>query len=305
MKSFIKFLSKKYKNPIIASSGTFGNGYEFKSFYDVSKLGGVTLKALTKEERKGNPHNRICETECGLLNSIGLQNKGVEHFIQNIYPKLVSEIDTHIHVNISGETVDEFLFLIEQLNPLSHLSAVELNVSCPNLEGNRIVFGTDEASLKKLVGAASKISKKPLVVKLSPNVASIANMAKVCEDAGANALSISNTFLGLKINIRTKKPYIANGVAGYSGQGIKPIVLRMVYEASKAVKIPIIGIGGVMSYEDVVEYMLAGASLVGVGAANLIDPMSSYRILKDFESYLKKENISAESLIGAMKPYFD
>ena len=299
----LDFCGLRFKNPLLVSSGTFGNGVDFFPFLDTHELGGVALKALTLEPRKGHPYPRVCETEAGMLNAIGLQNGGWPYFETEIYPKLHLDA-TRVIVNIAGHRIAEYVELIRRLKNLTRIDLIELNVSCPNVEAGKILFGADPKSLSKLIRAcvkANHLSGKPLLVKLSPNVTSITEMAMACQKAGADGLSIANTFVGMRIDIDKQTPMLKNVMGGYSGPGIKPIVLRMVYEASQAVNIPIIAIGGVVKYHDVVEYLLAGASLVSVGTANLIDPGISVKILKGLKRHLIKKKTSVKKLTGGLQ----
>ncbi len=299
----VDFAGVHFKNPIVPTSGTFGNGVEYQQFFKVEKLGGIALKAITLEPREGNPSPRVCETEAGMINSIGLQNEGWTYFENIIYPKL-NQLKTNIIANIAANSIDEYVTLIKKLSPLENIKIIELNVSCPNIDSGEIHFGANETLLGKLIHHCRKESKKPLMVKLSPNVTSIVNMAKVCEQAGADALSLVNTFVGMRIDVDNKKPMIKKIMGGYSGTGIKPIALRMVYEVSQKVNLPILGIGGVSKWQDAIEFLLAGATLVGVGTANLIDPKSAYRILKGVKRYCEKQAINTMELRRHLKVDF-
>ncbi len=294
------FFSKLFfQNPIVTTSGTFGYGYDFSSASSLNSLGGFTIKTLTLKPKEGNPSPRVCETEVGFINSIGLQNEGLDYFIRHIYPYL-QPIKTRKIINIAGQSTEEYIKLTLALSKLKAIDLIELNVSCPNIDQKGKSFAFDKKALKEVTNECVKISKKPIIVKLSPLVTSIEEMALVCEEAGANGLSIANTFLGMKIDTDNRKPMIQKIIGGYSGVGLKPMILRMVYQVSKVCSLPILAIGGVHQGEDVVEYLLAGATLVGVGTANLIDPRASFKILKQYQRYLKKNQTTTQSLIGAM-----
>jgi len=288
-----------FKNPVIAASGTFAFGEEYAVYMDVSRLGGYALKALTPEPRQGNDPVRIAETASGVLNSVGLQNPGVEAFISGILPRL-RRFDTVKIANIAGRTEEDYYAVIERLNDTA-IELFELNVSCPNVKQGGIAFGTDPDSLARIVAGAKRIAKKPLMVKLSPNVASIAEMAKVAENAGADALSLVNTFTAMAINARTRKPVLQNGTGGLSGPAIKPIALRMVHEVYRTVSIPVIGMGGIMTGEDAAEFMLAGASAVMAGTATMVEPDALIRIIRELELFLDTNGIAAaKELTGAL-----
>ncbi len=258
-------------------------------------MGGVTLKALTLEKREGNPSPRIAETQAGLLNSIGLQNEGLDIFLKEIAPEL-KKIDTRRIVNLSGNSIQDFITLVENVSSIPEIDIIELNVSCPNLHGNKMEFGTDVKALSDLIMACVKVSTKPIMPKLSPNVTSIVEMAKVAENSGAQAVSLTNTFLGMAIDINTRKPLLARVMGGYSGIGIKPIVCRMIYQVSRAVKIPVLGVGGVSSAADAIEFLLAGATLVGVGTAGSLDPRAPVKCVEGLKKYLKKNHLNLSDL---------
>ena len=293
----IDFAGVHFKNPVVAASGTFGNALEYQRFFDVKRLGGVSLKALTLNPRSGHAHPRVCETEAGMLNTIGLQNRGWDYFLRSIYPS-VEAIDTNVIVNVAGSRERDYVGLVKRLSDLEAVAIIELNVSCPNIDGGEIPFGLDSRILGRLVERCASHSSKPLMPKLSPHVASMTEAAKACESAGAAALSLVNTFLGMKIDPATRTALIAGGMGGYSGPGIKPIALRMVYEVARSVAIPVMGIGGIRSADDAVEFLLAGASLVGVGTANLIDPKASWSIVKGLKKYCRRHRTDLRSLRG-------
>ena len=259
-------------NPLIPASGTFGFGYEFAEIYDINLLGSFSFKGTTKDKRFGNPTPRIAECERGMINSDGLQNPGVCDVIKNELPKLTACFNKPVMANVSGFSVDEYVYTVEKLDAEEQIGWFEVNVSCPNVHGGGMSFGTSPDAAAQVTAAVKKVTKKPVIVKLSPNVTDIVSIAKACEAAGADGISLINTLLGMKIDLKTKKPVVANKMGGFSGPAIKPVAVRMVYQVYDAVKIPIVGGGGVSCAEDVIEMMLAGATAVEVGAANLIDP---------------------------------
>ncbi len=286
----VNFCGIEFENPIITASGTFGNGREYDEFYDIDRLGGITVKGIADKEWKGNPTPRIAETYGGMLNAIGLQNKGVDNFIENEIEFLEGK-KTNVIVNICGHSVEEFIAVVEKLNK-TDVAMYELNVSCPNVTSGGIAFGTDEKVLYDVVKEVKKHCTKPLVVKLSPNVTDIVKMAKACEDAGADGISLINTLIGMKIDIKKRKTVLANRTGGLSGPAIKPVALRMVNQVAKAVNIPIIGMGGVTTAEDALEFIMAGATLVAIGTANFINPFAPLEVIEGIESFMDSENIS-------------
>ncbi|HEY0797030.1 MAG TPA: dihydroorotate dehydrogenase [Acidisarcina sp.] len=289
------------RNPVIAASGTFAYGIEFDDIVSLSKLGAFVTKGLSREPMAGNEAPRIIETAAGMMNAIGLQNIGVQAFIETKLLQLRERPTCPIIVNVFGYTIEDYLAVIDALNDAKGIAAYELNVSCPNVTHGGMVFGSDAALLTELVSQAKKAATRPLIVKLSPNVTSIADMARAAESAGADALSLVNTFLSLAIDVKTRRPRIANVTGGLSGPAIKPIALRMVYEASRAVKIPIIGMGGITTAEDAVEFLLAGATAVQVGTATYADPRATERIAKSLEQYCTRNQIKQVSqLTGAL-----
>jgi len=296
----VKFCGKTFKNPIIAASGTFGFGREYNEFYDVSILGGISTKGLTVEPRQGNGGTRIAETASGMLNSVGLQNPGVKKFITDELPFL-TELDTIILANISGNTEEDYINIAGTLAKTS-VDMLELNISCPNVKCGGIAFGVHPNSVEDIVKKIKVVSgDKPLVVKLSPNVANISDNAKAAENGGADAISLINTLTGMAIDYKTRKPILGNITGGLSGPAIKPIALRQVYEAKKVVKIPIIGMGGIMTASDVLEFMIAGASLVQVGSANIYNPLALKNIILELTKLLKECNIvDVNSLVGSL-----
>lgn len=279
-------------NPIIPASGTFGYGYEFAEWYDINILGSFSFKGTTKEPRFGNPTPRIAECENGLINAVGLQNPGVEKVISEELPKLAKCFSKPVVANVSGFSVEEYQYTCEKLDKEEQVGLIEVNVSCPNVHGGGMSFGTSPESAAKVTRAVKEVTKKPVYIKLSPNVTDIVAIAKACEDAGADGISLINTLLGMRIDLKTKKPVIANKMGGFSGPAIKPVALRMVYQVYEAVKIPIIGMGGVSNAEDVLEFMLAGATAVEVGAANLIDPFACKKIVEDLPCVMDKYGIN-------------
>ena len=279
-------------NPVIPASGTFGYGYEFAEWYDINILGSFSFKGTTKEPRFGNPTPRIAECESGLINAVGLQNPGVEKVISEELPKLAECFSKPVVANVSGFSVEEYQYTCEKLEKEEQVGLIEVNVSCPNVHGGGMSFGTSPKSAAKVTRAVKEVTKKPVYIKLSPNVTDIVAIAKACADAGADGISLINTLLGMRIDLKTKKPVIANKMGGFSGPAIKPVALRMVYQVYEAVKIPIIGMGGISSAEDVLEFMLAGATAVEVGAANLIDPFACKKIVEDLPCVMDKYGIN-------------
>ena len=298
----VKFLGKTFKNPIIPASGTFGFGYEFAEFYDINILGSISLKGTTIEPRYGNPLPRIAECPSGLINAIGLQNPGVDKVVNEEMEKLAKVYDDLVIANVGGHSVNDYVNTVIKFNDCDKVFAIELNISCPNVKGGGMAFGTNKDVAYNLVKEVKKVCKKPLIVKLSPNVTDIVEMAKAVEEAGADAISLINTMLGMRINLKTGEPIISIKKGGYSGPGIYPVALRMVYEVSNAVNIPIIGMGGVSNAYEVLEMMYAGASLVMIGAQNLIDPYACKKIIEDLPQAMKEYNISnLNDIIGRTK----
>ncbi|MDR0617008.1 MAG: dihydroorotate dehydrogenase [Synergistaceae bacterium] len=290
----------KLKNPFIAASGTFGFGREFDRLYDISCWGGISVKGLTLKAREGNPPHRIAETASGILNSVGLQNPGIEAFINDELPWLAAK-GTAIIANIAGGTEEEYVEIARRLSDAS-VDIVELNISCPNVKEGGVRFGTSPSSAARIVGAVRKACRQPLMAKLSPNVTDIASIAKAAEEAGADAISLINTLTGMAIDARTRAPVLANVTGGLSGPAVKPVALRMVYETSRAVSVPVVGMGGIMTGEDAAQFMIAGAAAVMVGTANIADPMSGPRIIAEFEKFLADYNIkSLGALVGSLK----
>lgn len=278
------------KNPIITASGTFASGKEYAEIFDISKLGAITTKGVSLNPWKGNSTPRVAETYGGMLNAIGLQNMGVEAFIKNDLPFLAS-LNTIVIVNICGHKIEEYQAVAKALSCFSGIDMLELNISCPNISEGGMSFGTNWKMTEKVVSAVKKSTNLPLVVKLSPNVTDIDVIAKAAEGAGADALSLINTLLGMQIDIKTKKPVLANKMGGLSGPAVKPIAIRMVYQVAQCTNLPIIGMGGILNTEDAIEFMMAGASAVAIGTANFINPLASLEILSGIESYTTKNNI--------------
>jgi dihydroorotate dehydrogenase (NAD+) catalytic subunit len=297
----VQFAGQKLRNPVIAASGTFGYGVEFEDIVSLNRIGGFVTKGLSWEPMSGNPAPRLIETPAGMINAIGLQNMGVRAFIEKKLPGLQKYPETACIANIFGFEVRDYIAIIEALNDAPGISAYELNVSCPNTQHGGMVFGTDKGILDQLVTRAKAVAKRPLIVKLSPNVTSIAEMAKCAQDAGADALSLVNTFVALAIDVETRRPRIVNVTGGLSGPAIKPIAVRMVHEAAKAVSIPICGIGGIATAEDAVEFLLAGATAVQVGSASYADPRAVQKIADGLERWCTRHHVAKVSeLTGAL-----
>ena len=286
-------------NPLIPASGTFGFGYEFAEIYDINCLGTFSFKGTTKDPRFGNPTPRIAECDAGMINAVGLQNPGVEKVLSEELPKLKKCFHKPVMANVSGFSVEDYAYTVEKLDAEDQIGWFEVNVSCPNVHGGGMSFGTSPEAAAEVTRACRKVTNKPLLIKLSPNVTDIVSIAKACEDAGADGISMINTMLGMRIDLKTKKPVIANKMGGFSGPAIKPVALRMVYQVYEAVNIPIVGMGGISSAEDVIEMMLAGATAVQVGAANLVDPYCCRDIINDLPQVMEKYGITdLESTIG-------
>ena len=286
-------------NPVIPASGTFGYGYEFAMNFDINLLGTFSFKGTTKEPRFGNPTPRIAETASGMLNSVGLQNPGVDKVIIEELPRLKTCFKKPVMANVSGFSVEDYAYTCEKLDSEEQIGWFEVNVSWPNVHGGGLAFGTDPKNVAEVTKAVKKVTTKPVIIKLSPNVTDITEIAKACESEGADGVSLINTLLGMRINLKTKKPILANKMGGFSGPAIKPVALRMVYQVFDAVKIPIVGMGGVSTAEDVIEMMLAGATAVEVGAANLVDPFACKKIINSLPSVMEKYGInSLTEIIG-------
>lgn len=288
------------KNPVMTASGTYGYGLEYSDFIDLSKLGGIVVKGTTLNPRQGNPYPRMAETPSGMLNAVGLQNKGVEYFCSEIYPS-IKDIDTHMIVNVSGSTVEDYMATAERIAELDKIPAIELNISCPNVKEGGMAFGVTCAGAAEVVRAVRKVYPKTLIVKLSPNVTDITEIARAVEAEGADSISMINTLLGMAIDVKSRKPILSTVTGGLSGPAVKPVALRMVWQTAKVVSIPIIGMGGIGSCEDAIEFLLAGASAVQVGTYNFVDPTITTKIASGIEDYLVQNNMTDVSeLIGGL-----
>lgn len=295
----VNLCGEELDNPVIPASGTFGYGYEFAELYDINCLGTFSFKGTTKEPRFGNPTPRIAECTAGMINAVGLQNPGVDKVISEELPRLKKCFNKKVMANVSGFSIDEYAYTCERLDSQEQVGWLEVNVSCPNVHGGGMSFGTDPKAAAEVTSAVKTVTKKPVIIKLSPNVTDIVSIAKACEDAGADGISLINTLLGMRIDLRTKKPMIANTMGGFSGSAIFPVALRMVYQVSSAVNIPVVGMGGVSSAEDVIEMMLAGATAVEIGAANLVDPFICKKIVESLPAAADKYNINElKDIIG-------
>lgn len=295
----VNLCGEELDNPVIPASGTFGYGYEFAELYDINCLGTFSFKGTTKEPRFGNPTPRIAECTAGMINAVGLQNPGVDKVISEELPRLKKCFNKKVMANVSGFSVDEYAYTCERLDSQEQVGWLEVNISCPNVHGGGMSFGTDPKAAAQVTKAVKAVTKKPVIIKLSPNVTDIVSIAKACEDAGADGISLINTLLGMRIDLRTKKPVIANTMGGFSGSAIFPVALRMVYQVSSAVNIPVVGMGGVSSAEDVIEMMLAGATAVEIGAANLVDPFMCKKIVEVLPAAADKYNINElKDIIG-------
>ncbi len=289
------------KNPVMTASGTFGYGIEFADFIDLSRLGGIIVKGTTLEAREGNPYPRMAETPSGMLNAVGLQNKGVKYFAEHIYPE-IKDIDTHIIVNVSGACIDDYVATAEMVASLPAIPAIELNISCPNVKQGGMAFGTSCAGAASVVKAVRKVYPKTLIVKLSPNVTNIAEIATAVEAEGADSVSLINTLMGMAIDAERRRALLSTVTGGLSGACVKPIALRMVWQVARAVKIPVIGLGGISSAEDAIEFLLAGATAVQIGTANFIDPAITMKVIDGIEEYLARHGFaSVTDIIGALE----
>ncbi len=287
-----------FKNPVLTASGTFGYGSEFDDFLDVSRLGGIIVKGTTMEPREGNPYPRMAETPSGMLNTVGLQNKGIDYFEKNIYPK-VSAYKTNVIVNINGSYIDDYVALAERINSLEKIPAIELNISCPNVRMGGMAFETNLGSAREVIRAVRNVYSKKLIVKLSPNVTNIVDFALAVEEEGADSISLINTLLGMAVDVKRMKPALSTITGGLSGPAVKPVALRMVWQVARAVRIPVIGIGGIMTSDDALEFLLAGASAIQVGTASFIDPQASVKILEGIENFLSARGFSdIKEIIG-------
>ena len=297
----VKLKDLSLKNPVMTASGTFGFGEEFEDFIDINRLGGILVKGTTRHHREGNPYPRMAETPSGLLNAVGLQNKGVENFCSEIYPR-IKHYDTNILVNVSGSLIEDYVETAAMINELEHIPAIELNISCPNVKEGGMAFGTSCASAASVVKEVRKVYKKHLMVKLSPNVTDITEIAKAVEAEGADSVSLINTLLGMAINAETREPLLSTITGGLSGPCVKPVALRMVWQVFNAVKIPIVGLGGIMNAKDAIEFLLAGATAIQLGTANFIDPQVTVKVVEGIEEYMTRHNIQdINELIGGLK----
>lgn len=288
------------KNPVMTASGTFGYGEEYADFIDLTKLGGILVKGTTLNHREGNPYPRMAETPSGMLNAVGLQNKGIDYFVETIYPR-IKDIDTNIIVNVSGSTIDDYCAVAEKVNALENIPAIELNVSCPNVKQGGMAFGVTCAGIEQVVSAVRKVYDKHLIVKLSPNVTNIAELALSAEASGADSVSLINTMLGMAIDAETRRPKLSTITGGLSGACVKPVALRMVWQVAKTVKIPVIGLGGISSATDAIEFMLAGASAIEIGTANFIDPAITVKVAQGIVEYCERHGFkNVSDLTGAM-----
>lgn len=291
----------KLKNPIMTASGTFGYGEEFADFIDLNRLGGIIVKGTTLHHREGNPYPRMAETPSGMLNAVGLQNKGVDYFIEHIYPR-IKDLDTRVIVNVSGSFIDDYVAVCEKLSPLDKVAAVEINISCPNVKQGGMGFGTTCSGAESVTSAVRKAYDGTMIVKLTPNVTDITEIARAVEAAGADAVSLTNTFLGMAIDVEKRKPMLSTITGGLSGPCIRPIAVRMVWQVANAVKVPVVGLGGIASGRDAIEFLLAGATAVQIGTANFVDPQVTVKAIDYIEDYLKRHQItSVRELIGGME----
>ncbi len=290
----------KFKNPVMTASGTFGYGAEFAPYMDLGRLGGIVVKGLSLYPRQGNPGPRIAETPCGMLNAIGLQNVGVDDFIERKLP-LVRNAGTHIIANIFGETVEDYMEVARRLDGAEGVSALEVNISCPNVKKGGIVFGTDPQEAFKVVSAVRKSTSLPVITKLSPNVTDIKVMVRAAEDGGTDAVSLINTITGMVIDVERRRPVLATATGGLSGPAIRPIAVRMVWQAAQAASVPVIGMGGIMSARDALEFIIAGATAVQVGTASFIEPDAAVKVAEGLEEYLSKNETTVQDLIGSLR----
>lgn len=290
----------KLANPVMTASGTFGYGKEFEDFVDLEKIGGIIVKGTTLHRREGNPYPRMAETPMGMLNAVGLQNKGVDYFIENIYPK-IKDIRTNMIVNVSGSAIEDYVQTAEKINELDAIPAIELNISCPNVKQGGMAFGVSAEGAASVVKAVREVYKKTLIVKLSPNVTDITEIARAVEASGADSVSLINTLLGMAIDAEKRRPLLSTITGGMSGAAVKPIALRMVWQVSKAVNIPVIGLGGISNWKDAVEFLLAGASAIEIGTANFIDPAITVKVSEGISDYLDRHGFtSVKEIIGGL-----
>ncbi len=287
----VKIGNLELKNPVLTASGTFGYGEEFSDFIDLNRLGGFIIKGTTLNHREGNPYPRMAETPSGMLNAVGLQNKGVDYFIDNIYPR-IKDVDSHVIVNVSGATIDDYVAVCERLAPLDRINAIEVNISCPNVKQGGMAFGTTCDGAAQVTRAVRKAYPKTLIVKLSPNVTDITEIARAVEAEGADSVSLINTLLGMAIDVERQRPYLSTITGGLSGPAVRPIAVRMVWQVAHAVKIPVIGLGGIMNGRDAIEFMLAGARAVEIGTANFVDPAVTMKIIDEIDDYCTRHSIA-------------
>jgi dihydroorotate dehydrogenase (NAD+) catalytic subunit len=289
------------KNPVMTASGTFGYGEEFADFIDLSEIGGIIVKGTTLNHREGNPYPRMAETPSGMLNAVGLQNKGVDYFAKNIYPR-IKDIKSNMIVNVSGSTIDDYVKTAEIINSLEQIPAIELNISCPNVKQGGMAFGVTAKGASEVVKAVRDAYKKTLIVKLSPNVTDITEIARAAEASGADSVSLINTMLGMAIDAEKRRPKLSTVTGGLSGAAVKPVALRMVWQVAKAVQIPVVGLGGIMNWRDAVEFMLAGATAIEIGTANFIDPAITVKVARGINDYLERHGFkSVREIIGALE----
>lgn len=297
----VKIHDLDFKNPVLTASGTCGFGEEIADFFDLSLLGGIVVKGTTLKHREGNPYPRMAETPSGMLNAVGLQNKGVDNFSSNIYPR-IKDLNTNIIVNVNGSTIEDYIELTERINDLEKIPAIELNISCPNVKEGGMAFGVSCSSAEAVVKAVRKVYDKTLIVKLSPNVTNIAEIAKAVEGQGADSVSLINTLLGMAVNAETRKPVLSTITGGLSGPAVKPIAIRMVWQVYNAVKIPVIGMGGIMNPNDALEFMIAGASAIQIGTALFKDPTTPVKIIEGISNYMERHRIeSVNEIIGSLQ----
>ena len=297
----VRIKDLQLKNPVMTASGTFGYGEEYADFVDLNKLGGIIVKGTTINHREGNMYPRMVETPSGMLNAVGLQNKGVNYFISDIYPR-IKDLDTEVIINVSGAKIEDYVAVCEKVNDLDNIHAIEVNISCPNVKQGGMAFGTTCAGAASVVKSVREAYDKTLIVKLSPNVTNIAEIARAVEAEGADSVSLVNTFLGMAIDVEKRKPYLSTVTGGLSGPCIRPIAVRMVYQVAQAVKVPVIGLGGIMNGRDAIEFLLAGATAVQVGTANFVDPSVTGKIVDEIEEYLNRHNISSiNEIIGGLQ----
>lgn len=297
----VKINTLEMANPVMTASGTFGYGTEFEDFVDLTKIGGIIVKGTTLNHREGNPYPRMAETPSGMLNAVGLQNKGVDYFVEHIYPTIM-DIQTNMIVNVSGSDVESYVKTAAAIDELDRIPAIELNISCPNVKQGGMSFGVSCAAAQEVVKAVRDVYHKTLIVKLSPNVTNIADIAKAVEDAGADSVSLINTLLGMAIDAERRRPLLSTITGGLSGPAVKPIALRMVWQVAKAVKIPVIGLGGIMNAQDAIEFMLAGATAIQIGTANFIDPAITVKVVDGINDYLERHGYKhVTDIIGALE----